>query len=287
MKKLIFILLLPAIMLASCNTHKKELAQLKQENEELKKLVEIRDQDISSFMQVFNEIGDNLAQIKAREQIISKQTGNLEAGQDKVAAVKDDLMAIDELMRKNRENIQSLSAKLKSSKFENKELQKMVANLENTISEKDTEIVSLVKELENLNYEVKDLYSSVAKLETENVEKGSIINNQDKALNQAFYLIGAEKELKEKEVITKKGGFAGIGRVEKLNQDLNQSLFTEIDIREKNTFPIDGKKVKLLTNHPSDSYIIRKNDDDRYYSFEITKPEDFWRSSKYMVLVVD
>ena len=287
MKKLIFILVLSAIFMASCNTHTKELEQLKQENEVLKKNLALRDQDISSFMQVFNEIGDNIAQIKAREQLIAKQTSNIEAGQDKVAVVKDDLMAIDELMRKNRENIQNLSAKLKSSRFENKELQKMVANLERTISDKDIEIVGLVKELETLNYEVKDLYSSVSKLESENVEKGSIINNQDKALNQAFYLIGAEKELKEKEVITKKGGFAGIGRVEKLNQDLNQGLFTEIDIREKNTFPIDGKKVKLLTNHPSDSYIIRKNDDDRYYSFEITKPEEFWRSSKYMVLTVD
>ncbi len=287
MKKLIFILVLSAIFMASCNTHTKELEQLKQENEVLKKNLALRDQDISSFMQVFNEIGDNIAQIKAREQLIAKQTSNIEAGQDKVAVVKDDLMAIDELMRKNRENIQNLSAKLKSSRFENKELLKMVANLERTISDKDIEIVGLVKELETLNYEVKDLYSSVSKLESENVEKGSIINNQDKALNQAFYLIGAEKELKEKEVITKKGGFAGIGRVEKLNQDLNQGLFTEIDIREKNTFPIDGKKVKLLTNHPSDSYIIRKNDDDRYYSFEITKPEEFWRSSKYMVLTVD
>ncbi len=287
MKKLFFILLLPIIFLASCNSHKKELEQLKLENEALKKNLELRDQDISSFMQVFNEIGDNLAQIKAREQIITKQTGNLEAGQDKVAVVKADLMAIDELMQKNRQNIQSLSAKLKSSRFENKELQKMVANLERTIGDKDIEIVGLVKELETLNYEVKDLYSSVSKLETENVEKGSIINNQDKALNLAYYLIGAEKELKEKQVITKTGGFAGIGRVEKLNQDLNQGLFTEIDIREKNTFPIDGKKVKLLTNHPSDSYIIRKNDDDRYYSFEITKPEEFWRSSKYMVLSVD
>ncbi len=287
MKKLIFILVLSAIFMASCNTHTKELEQLKQENEVLKKNLALRDQDISSFMQVFNEIGDNIAQIKAREQLIAKQTSNIEAGQDKVAVVKDDLMAIDELMRKNRENIQNLSTKLKSSRFENKELLKMVANLERTISDKDIEIVGLVKELETLNYEVKDLYSSVSKLESENVEKGSIINNQDKALNQAFYLIGAEKELKEKEVITKKGGFAGIGRVEKLNQDLNQGLFTEIDIREKNTFPIDGKKVKLLTNHPSDSYIIRKNDDDRYYSFEITKPEEFWRSSKYMVLTVD
>ena len=287
MKKLIFILLLPAILLASCNTHKKELEQLKHENDSLRRNLELKGQDVGSFMQIFNEIGENLAQIKAREQIITKQTGNMEAGQDKVAAVKDDLMAIDELMKKNRENIKNLSAKLKSSKFENKELQKMVANLQNTISEKDVEIVGLVKELESLNYQVKDLYSSVSKLETENVEKGAIINDQDKALNQAFYLIGAEKELKEKEVITKKGGFAGIGRVEKLNQDLNQSLFTEIDIREKTTFPIEGKKVKLLTNHPSDSYIMRKNEDERYYSFEITKPEDFWRSSKYMVLVVD
>jgi len=206
---------------------------------------------------------------------------------DRVEAVKNDIRSIDELMSQNRENLKNLSYKLKSSKGENKELGRMLANLEKIIGRKDAEIVSLVSELEDLNFEVEDLYTSVSKLTHENLEQGRIIDTQKTELNTAYYITGSKKDLKEKEIITKKGGFIGIRSVDKLRQDFEKDLFTKIDIRETTVFPIDAKKVNLVTTHPSDSYIIRKNDEKRYFSFEITKPEDFWRSSKYLVLVLD
>lgn len=285
MKKLLPVFVILLMVIVSCNNA--EMEQLKQENDSLKKELDRREEEISNFMQVFNEIEENLAQVRMKEKMIVKNSSSGENG-DRVASVKGDIRAIDELMQKNRDNLQNLSQKLKHSKGENNQLKRMINNFEVMIKDKDREIMQLVGQLEDLNYEVQDLYSSISDLKLENLEQSRIINKQEAELNTARYIIGNEKELKEKDVVEKKGGILGIGRVKKLKQDFDEDQFTQIDIREKLVFEIDGKKATLVTTHPPDSYLMRKGEDGkRYTSFEITRPEEFWKHTDYMVLVVD
>lgn len=285
MKNLIPAILLVLIFAVSCNNT--EMEQLKQENETLKKELGQREEDVKNFMQVFNEIEENLAQVRIKEKLIVKNSASNENG-DRVASVKSDIRAIDALMQKNRENLKNLSNKLKSSKGANNELRRMIENMETMIKDKDREIMELVGQLEDLNFEVQDLYSSISDLKLENLEQSRMIDLQEKELNRAWYIIGSKKELREKGVITKEGGIIGIGAVKKLSEDFDEGMFTEIDIRKKTVFPIDGKKVSLVTNHPADAYLMRKGaDEKRFVSFEITRAEEFWKHSAYMVLVVD
>ena len=285
MKKLIPVLMLMLMLFFSCNHA--EMEQLKQENETLKNELDRREEEISNFMQVFNEIEENLAQVRMKEKLIVKNSSGIENG-DRVEAVKSDIRAIDDLMQKNRENLQNLSQKLKNSKGENSQLKRMINNFETMIRDKDREIMQLVGQLEDLNYEVQDLYSSISDLKLENLEQSRIIDKQETELNTAWYIIGSEKDLKKKDVVVKKGGILGIGRVKKLKQGFEEEHFTRIDIREKLVFEVDGKKATLVTSHPADSYLMRKGEDGkRYTSFEITRPEEFWKHSDYMVLVVD
>lgn len=279
----VFFLLL--LILVSCN--QAEVEQLKTQNEQLKKELQQREEDINNFMQVFNDIEENLAQVRMKEKLIVKNSTASENG-DRVEAVKSDIRAIDDLMQKNRENLKNLSSKLKSAKGENSELHRMIDNLQVMIKDKDREIMELVGQLDDLNIEVQDLYSSISDLKLENLEQSRKIDQQQDEMNTAWYIIGSEKELKEKDVVVKKGGILGIGRVKKLKQGFDEDQFTKIDIREKTVFPIDGKKVTLVTTHPADSYLMRKSEDGkRYTSFEITRPEEFWKHSDYMVLAVD
>lgn len=279
----VFFLLL--LIMVSCN--QAEVEQLKTQNEQLKKELQQREEDINNFMQVFNDIEENLAQVRMKEKLIVKNSAASENG-DRVEAVKSDIRAIDGLMQKNRENLKNLSNKLKSAKGENSELHRMIDNLQVMIKDKDREIMELVGQLDDLNIEVQDLYSSISDLKLENLEQSRKIDQQQNEMNTAWYIIGSEKELKEKDVVVKKGGILGIGRVKKLKQGFDEDQFTKIDIREKTVFPIDGKKVTLVTTHPADSYLMRKSEDGkRYISFEITRPEEFWKHSDYMVLAVD
>lgn len=282
MKKLVPGLILVLFIAVSCN--QAELDQLKNENAELKTQLQQREDDINNFMQVFNDIEENLAQVRMKEKLIVKNSGSNENG-DRVEAVKSDIRAIDNLMQQNRENLKNLSDKLKSSKIENNELLRMIDNFEVTIKDKDREIMSMVGQLEDLNFEVQGLYSSISDLKLENLEQSRLIDKKEDELNAAWYIIGDEKELKEKGVINKEGGIIGIGAVKTMGEDIDLSLFTKIDIRTQTVFPLDAKKLTLVSTHPSDSYLMRKNQETkRFESFEITKPEAFWGGSKYLVI---
>lgn len=284
MKNLFPIIILILLTTVSCN--QAEVEQLKTENLELKTELQQREIDITNFMQVFNEIEENLAQVRIKEKLIVKNSGSNENG-DRVEMVKGDIRAIDNLMQQNRENLKNLSDKLKSSKGENNQLKRLIDNFEVMIKDKDREIMGLVGQLEDLNFEVQDLYSSISDLRLENLEKGRLIDLQKGELNSAWYIIGEQKDLIEKGVISKEGGVIGIGAVKTMGEDIDKSLFTQIDIRDKFIFDLDAKKVKLISSHSSDTYIIRRNDETkRYVSFEITQAEAFWESSKYLVISV-
>ena len=285
MKNLIPLTFLILLLTVSCNNAK--LEQLKNENEDMKSQLGRQEEDLNNFMQVFNDIEENLAQGRLKEKLIVKNSGNNENG-NRVEMVKNDIRAIDNLMQQNRENLKNLSDKLKSSKGENNQFKRMIENFEVMIKEKDREILVMVGQLEDLNYEVQDLYSSISDLKLKNLKQGKLIDQQKDKLNTAWYIIGTKKELKAKNIITKEGGFIGIGGVKKLNQDFEVEYFTKIDTREKSIFQINGKKVKLITPHPNHSYLIRKIEGEKNYSsFEITLPDEFWKNSKYLVLVVD
>jgi hypothetical protein len=284
MKNSALYLILLLIVATSCN--QSEIKQLENENEDLKLKLEQREEDINNFMQVFNEIEENLAEVRIKEKLIVKSSGNNENG-DRVETVKNNIKAIDDLMQRNRKNLKNLSDKLKSSAGENNQLRRMIDNLELMIKDKDREILELVGKLEDLNFEVQDLYSSISDLKLENLEQSRLISNQEDELNAAWFIIGENKDLIDKGIIDKEGGIIGIGAVKTLAENVDQSLFTKIDIRTKTIFPLDAKKVTLVTTHPSDSYLIRYDEESkRYTSFEITLPEEFWKSSKYLVLSI-
>ncbi len=286
MKNPLILLLLVLTVLSSCN--RKELERLKQENQNLQAVVEQKDAEINTIISLLNEIEDNLSGIRMREQRILKASSGVESSANQVDNIKSDIMAIDELMRKNKENLELLSQRLKTVTGEKQQFEKMVNNLNAQVESKDREIQKLVADLEDKDMQINDLYSSVSQLKIEKAERDQVIGLQDKELNKGYYLIGNTKELRERGIIVRSGGVLGIGKVDQLAEGLDPADFTLIDIREADVFAIDAKKADLLSVHPSDSYIIRKSDDGkRIVSFEITLKDEFWKNSRFMVLALD
>ena len=73
---------------------------------------------------------------------------------------------------------------------------------------------------------------------------------------------------------------------EKLKDDFNEEFFTKIDIREVTQIPIPGtKKATVVSTHGSESYKITGEGDARI--LEIMNIEEFWKSSKYLVIIID
>lgn len=68
--------------------------------------------------------------------------------------------------------------------------------------------------------------------------------------------------------------------------DFNKEAFTKIDYTATNTITLDTKNVKLVSTHPSGTYKIDRQND-KVKGIQITDPENFWKASKYLVVITD
>jgi chromosome segregation ATPase len=286
-KLLLALLVLP--LFTACN--QKELKQLREQNQQLTQMAIEKDSTIDDFVESFDVIAANLAIIKEKEQIISVNASeNPNVGQKE--EIVNDLNLVRDLLEENKAKIESLDKKLKNSWYQNSKLKKLVAGLKTQIEEKDASIAALSDqvahlnvEVENLNGQVTELNGTVVALNTENDNKAKIIEDQTTSLHTAHYVIGDMKELKAREVVTSTGGILGIGSTNKLNQKINPENFNTIDITETTTIPVSGKKVSLVTSHPSSSYTLEGTDKE-IEAIKILNPEEFWKASKYLVVAV-
>ncbi len=232
---------------------------------------------LEEFIASFNEIQDNLNAIKEKEKIVINATekGDVKKKEDQI---KEDIQSIYDLMSKNKNRINSLSKKLKDSNLKIEGLEQSIVNLQNTLNQKDMEISDLKTRIEGLNIELSNLNTNYKVVEAESAEKTEIINT-------AYYAIGTSKELIEKKVITKEGGFIGIGKSTKMQNDFNKDYFTKINAEETNSINIGAKKAKLLSTHPSSSYKLVG--EKPVQKIEITNSKEFWSVSKYLVIVIE
>lgn len=296
MKKLLLFMLIPAmLMTVSCNKMKEENARLKAKNDSLLALGYQKDTTVMEFVRAFNEIQSNLDSIKMKENIIGQSTkGGTEVQASAREQITGDINAIYQMLQKNRATVASLQKKLKASNVKNTELEAMIANLEKSIAEKDAEIADLKDQLAKLNIKVSDLGNQVTALNTnvenlsaENKAKQQAIEEKTAALNTAYYVVSTTKDLKDKKVIDKTGGFIGIGRTKTVSPEFDKSNFTKVDITTLTELPINKKKAVLLSNHPVGSYKLQANDKKIVEKLVILNYNDFWSRSKYLVIAAD
>ncbi len=303
MKKFLLLMLIPAMLLTvSCNKMKEENARLKAKNDSLLALGFQKDTTVMEFVRAFNEIQSNLDSIKLKENIISQNTsGGTEVQTSAREQITGDINAIYLMLQKNRELVASLRSKLKKSdsglagaNAKIAELELMLDNLTKSIEAKDMEIAELKDQLGKMNIKVADLgnqvtnlSSNVDNLSAENKAKQKAIEEKTAALNTCYFVVGTTKELKEKNIIDKSGGFIGLGRSKTVADDFDKTYFTKADVTTLNELPINKKKAVLLSNHPSGSYKFEAADKKSVDKLVILNYADFWSRSKYLVVVAD
>jgi DNA repair exonuclease SbcCD ATPase subunit len=232
---------------------------------------------LQEFVNSFNEIQENLNAIKEKEKIVtaSSQSGDVKSKEE---TIKEDIQAIYDLMAKNKNRIGSLSKKLKNANSKIAGLEQMIATLQAQIDAKDGEISDLKAQLESKNIELSNIVMNLENVEAESSAK-------TEKLNTAFYAFGTSKELKEKNVITKEGGFIGMGKSTKLKDDFNKEYFTKVDASQVTSINIGAKKAKIITSHPTSSYKLVG--EKTVEKIEILNAEDFWSNSKYLVIITE
>lgn len=238
-----------------------------------------KDSTIGLFIESFNEIQDNLDIIKEKEKIITVNSKDAELQKTQKDQIVDDIRLIYELMEKNKQRLASMSSKLKNANVKVSELEKMIARLTAQLQEKDMQIADLKTQLESMNLELANVTNNYREEKAQSTAKTEM-------LNTAYYAFGTAKELIKQGVLTKEGGFIGIGKSQKLKNDFNKNYFTKIDVTEVTSIPLGSKKARLVTSHPSDSYKL-EGTKDKVEKITISNTDDFWSSSKYLVIVVE
>ena len=288
MKKLFLLSVVTLFIAFSCTnvTESPEFIALQSKTDSLQSLSDVKGDEIVNFLNDFNEIQENLNTIKEKENIITVNRSNdEELTADNKEQIQKDISLIYDLMIDNQKKLNSLKRKYKGSTKKIAQLEKTIALFEEQLKLKNEEISKLNEQLATLNIEVGNLEEDIANLEMDNEEKDNIIEEKDNEINEAYYVIGTKKELLENQVITKEGGFIGIGKIAKLKDKFNKDYFTKVDVREIKEIPVYSKKGKIITNHPSDSYKIIG--EEKFDKIEITNPKSFWETSKYLVIMTE
>jgi DNA repair exonuclease SbcCD ATPase subunit len=277
----ICIVLVSGVLLTNCGGADKKVNpladSLKNVNGKLSGQLNEKEEALQEFIASFNDIQENLNQIKEKEKIVTNASSKGDV-RSRHGQIKEDIQAIYDLMAQNKIRISSLSQKLKQSNLKLSGMEKMIENLQNSLNLKDEEIADLKTRIEGLNIELSTLNTNYKNVESESSQK-------TEALNTAYYAIGTNKELKEKKVITKEGGFIGLGKSTKISADFNKEYFTKINIEQTTSINIGAKKMRLLTTHPTGSYkLVGVKPVEK---IEISNPKEFWSSSKYLVVMIE
>lgn len=291
MKK-IFIASLCILTFASCNVkNSDEYKRLQAENDSIAAAHEQNMNELNDMVALMNDIEENFDEIRKTENYLavqSKEKGAL--SQNKKEEIRSNIEMVNEILKKNKQDIAALNQRLKNSKGETSNLKSRIDKLNAELTERAEALTKLQQILQTKDAQIAELETSLQSL-SEDVEGLTVqsseqalkIKEQDKALNTAYYMFGTKNELKDAKVITG-GGF--LSSVKILSESIDRDKFVSIDIRDTQNIPVYAKKAKVLSEHPKDSYVLEK-DATGNIVVKITDYKQFWNMSKFLIIQVD
>ena len=279
-----------ATLLVSCGQNSAEYKKLKAENDSLKIENTKATSEMNEILSTLNDVEADIQSIRDAENYLNlqQQTGG-EFSKSNREQIKQNMQLISETLKKNKETIRQLEDKLKKSGIQSAALRKTISRLSSELDQKATMIVALQEDLAKKNVRIQELDEMVSSL-NEDVEnlattaaaQSEKLNEQDKALNTAYYCFGTAKELKDQKILSGGGLFS---KSKVLQSGFNKDYFISVDVREVKEIPLFAAKAKLKSNHPEGSYEFVK-DEDGNLTLNITDPKTFWSLGKYLVIEV-
>lgn len=272
------------------NQKEAEINSLMAERTNTNLMIQQKDSVVNDMEGIFNEIEANLKFIKEKRNKISMIQS--EGGKNRKQLIVEDVKLMDNMLEESEKKIAELQAKLKKSGINSKSYEKRLQALTASIESQNTEIAELKKVVEDKNINLAVLNTKVDSLGLDIKDKVDSINfkqqvivERTNTLNTAHVVTGTFKELKAEGILDREGGILGIGSNKAIQENFDSKNFTDLDIRETKTIPVNAKKAALISEHPDNSYkLVEENGQIAY--LEINDPQEFWRISKYAVIQV-
>jgi hypothetical protein len=277
MKKLMYTLTPLALLIAACGTSaetERKLAELEQANAQKDSLM----QEVALSSRLISDVNTELAKVKVnRNRLHVASESPVTASSDTLVAKLRYVVArvgeTERALSESRTRIKSLTALSDSLRAT---LDSTATNLQAVIASQKTTIDLLTEQVNTLTAENVALRDS---------------------LSTGYYVIGTRDELKKRGILTEQGGGRVLfilwrtGKTLQPARNLDPSLFTAIDTRKVTSIPLPSTRATYRVASLQDlGYIAEHNDNNKYAgvsSLTITSPVDFWRNSKFLVIVLE
>jgi hypothetical protein len=191
-----------------------------------------------------------------------------------VTRAKQTATQLAELQKKQQESEQAnvqLQARMDEQITKIEQDAQLITDLGATIERQNSQIAVLEARLDSLGTEVRTLGTRHY---------------------QAYYVIGTEKELIDKGIITKEGGanllVARPGRTLVPNRLLDPQHFTAVDQRDSRVIvvPDSSKRYRIVSRQSLDQADVDWRDERSFRgNLRITNVEEFWKPSRFLILV--
>lgn len=287
MKKIFLALGLITLTFAFTSCKQKELDAQKATIDSLQGVVDSKDAEIDDLFQMLNEIEGNLSMINSKYSSVQEmRRNNTEGTYNHKQEIADQMSTIENILADNKAKIAQLNSRVSSLNKKNNELMAYITKLEERSAAQEAQIAELLTELENNKVVIKGLNQNVSDLTASNKQKDDYIAQQIADANRAWFVVGTYSELKEAGIVTKSGGFIGIGRRQGTLADMATEKFTEIDRTKVTTITVNQKKAQVISKHPENSYELVADEEESNVTayLRILNPVLFWKYTDYLVI---
>lgn len=288
MNKLLFFIV-ALVFFASCTRSEESFSnqnRSQQDEIDFLKAENLRkDTMVTQSITYFNEIERNLSEIDMQEREI--RDAFVKYGQTKVGN-KELLLQKIQIMRQlkedNEEKIVQLQQKVDAMEVARSEFRQLFNKLQSDINEKNKTIEMLQRILDQKDKKYSELYAEYKRQIEINIKQEVINTEMAKEANSVYYCVGTQKELQDNNVINVRKKILRSNELD-FKEKFNEAYFVKVEAEAFNELLIDSKSVKLVGNHPENSYkIIREGKKSRLM---ITEKDSFWKISKYLIIVTD
>jgi len=246
----------------------------------------VRDQ-FGAALQSIAEIQDSLNVILPEEERLTR-ISQTEMGSATQTQKEQMLGTIDDLKQSvgnTRQKITDLEKSIGKNKTEMASLRRVIDNLKKSVTEREATIQQLTTEVASLNTTVAGLQTDVQRGQETIAEQQGVIETKSKELSTVYYVVATKDQLKDRGIITEKGGFIGFGKTPQLTAAFNNGQFTALDTNMSTEIPLAGVKPQVLSAQSKMSYELRQLDKQKSV-LTIKDPTEFSKV-KYVVVMIE